>query len=147
MIIAISVIVGIFIGTFVANLFYGNRLNIINASSTKINDLLHIIDEQYVDSVNISDLLDKTIPTMLSELDPHSSYISSKDARTADEELKGSFSGIGVQFTIKHDTVYVNNVVKGGPSEKVGILPGDRIILFIQTQFAQKVMKYFKGKE
>lgn len=140
MIIAISVIVGIFIGTFVANLFYGNRLNIINASSTKINDLLHIIDEQYVDSVNISDLLDKTIPTMLSELDPHSSYISSKDARTADEELKGSFSGIGVQFTIKHDTVYVNNVVKGGPSEKVGILPGDRIIAVNGQPYVGKIV-------
>ena len=127
-VIAISVVVGIIIGAFVANLFYGNRLNVINASSTKINDLLHIIDEQYVDSVDMGTLLDDAIPSILSELDPHSSYITAKDAATVNDDLHGSFSGVGIQFSIKHDTIYVSNTIKGGPSEKVGILAGDRII-------------------
>ena len=127
-VIAVSVVLGIVIGTFVANIFYGNRLNIINASSSKINDLLHIIDEQYVDTINMQQLLDDAIPSILSELDPHSSYITAKDAQTVNDDLKGSFSGVGIQFTIKNDTVYVNNVIHGGPSEKVGILAGDRII-------------------
>ena len=127
-IIAVSVVAGIIIGTFLANRFSGNRLNIINTSSNKLNDLLHIIDEQYVDTVQISDLVEKAMPQILSELDPHSSYISAQDATTANDDLRGSFSGIGVQFTIKRDTVYISNVIHGGPSEKTGILPGDRII-------------------
>ena len=128
LIIAMSIAVGIVIGTFFANQFFGNRLNIINTSSSKLNDLLYIIDEQYVDSVNLQDLVEGAIPSILDELDPHSSYISAKKAATANDDLKGSFSGIGVQFTIKEDTVYVSNLVKGGPSEQVGILPGDKII-------------------
>ena len=137
-IIAISVIIGILIGTFYANRYSGNRLNIINTTSNKLNDLLYIIDDQYVDKVNISDLVEKAMPNILSELDPHSSYISAKDAATANDELRGSFSGIGVQFTIKDDTVHVNNVIKGGPSENVGILPGDRIISVDDKPFVGK---------
>lgn len=128
MIIAVGVVVGMIVGTFVANIFYGNRLNIINAGSSKINDLLHIIDEQYVDTVNMPQLIDDAIPSILGELDPHSSYIKAADAQTVSDDLRGSFSGIGVQFMIKRDTVYVSNVIHGGPSEKIGILPGDRII-------------------
>ena len=124
----ISLIIGILIGTFLAGRFSGNRLNIINSSSNKINDLLHIIDNQYVDTVNISNIVEDAMPKIIEELDPHSKYISAKDATTANEDLKGSFSGVGVQFTIKNDTVHVAGVIKGGPSEKVGILAGDRII-------------------
>lgn len=127
-VISISVVAGIVIGTFFANRFSGNRLNIINTSSNKLNDLLHIIDDQYVDTVSIAELVEDAMPQILSELDPHSSYISAKDASTANEDLRGSFSGVGVQFTIKNDTVYISSVIKGGPSEKVGILAGDRII-------------------
>ena len=127
-VISVSVVFGIIIGTFFANRFSGNRLNIINTSSNKLNDLLHIIDDSYVDTVNIADLVEDAMPTILSELDPHSSYISAKDAATANDDLKGSFSGVGVQFTIKKDTVYISNVIAGGPAEKVGILAGDRII-------------------
>lgn len=124
----ISLIIGILIGTFLAGRFSGNRLNIINSSSNKINDLLHIIDNQYVDTVNISNIVEDAMPKIIEELDPHSKYISAKDATTANEDLKGSFCGVGVQFTIKNDTVHVAGVIKGGPSEKVGILAGDRII-------------------
>ena len=77
---AVSVVVGIVIGSFFANHFSGNRLNIINSGSSRLNNLLHIIDDQYVDAVNIDSLVDKAIPQILSELDPHSVYISAKDA-------------------------------------------------------------------
>ena len=73
---ALSVIVGILIGTFYANHFSGNRLSIINSSSNKLNNLLRIIDAQYVDSVDVNDLVEKALPQILAELDPHSIYIS-----------------------------------------------------------------------
>ncbi len=139
-IIAVSVVAGIIIGTFLANRFSGNRLNIINTSSNKLNDLLHIIDEQYVDTVQISDLVEKAMPQILSELDPHSSYISAQDATTANDDLRGSFSGIGVQFTIKRDTVYISSVIHGGPSEKTGLMPGDRIISVDEEPYVGEVV-------
>lgn len=134
----ISLIIGILIGTFLAGRFSGNRLNIINSSSNKINDLLHIIDNQYVDTVNISNIVEDAMPKIIEELDPHSKYISAKDATTANEDLKGSFCGVGVQFTIKNDTVHVAGVIKGGPSEKVGILAGDRIISIDGEEYVGK---------
>ena len=128
MIMAICVIVGIFIGTFYANHFSGNRLNIINNGSSRLSNLLHIIDDQYVDSVNINDLVDKAIPQILAELDPHSVYISAKDVETANSDLKSSFSGIGIEFMIRQDTIQVQNVIKDGPSENAGLLAGDKIV-------------------
>lgn len=128
LIMATCVIVGIFIGTFYANHFSGNRLNIINNGSSRLSNLLHIIDDQYVDSVNINDLVDKAIPQILAELDPHSVYISAKDVETANSDLKSSFSGIGIEFMIRQDTIQVQNVIKDGPSEKAGLLAGDKIV-------------------
>ena len=100
LLLALCVIVGILIGTFYANHFSGNRLNIINSGSNRLNNLLHVIDDQYVDSVNMNDLVEKAIPQILAELDPHSVYISAKDVQTATDDLKGSFFGIGIEFTI-----------------------------------------------
>lgn len=127
-IIAVSIILGIVIGIFFASRFSGNRLNVINSTSSKLTDLLYIVDDQYVDTVNIHEIVEGAIPGILKELDPHSSYVTAKDAKTANDDLLGSFSGIGVQFTIKNDTVYISNIIKGGPSEKEGVLAGDRII-------------------
>jgi len=127
-VIAVSIVFGIIIGTFFANRFAGNKLNIINSSSNKLNDLLHIIDDQYVDTVNIGNVVEDAMPKILEELDPHSTYISAKDAKTASDDLKGSFSGIGVQFTVRNDTVRISGIIKGGPSEKIGLLAGDKII-------------------
>ena len=128
LIIAVSIVGGIIIGTFFANRYAGNRLNIINTSSNKLNDLLHIIDDQYVDTVDIANIVEQSMPKILEELDPHSTYISAKDAESANEDLKGSFCGVGIQFVIREDTVRVTNIIHGGPSEKVGILPGDKVI-------------------
>ena len=127
-IIAVSIVLGIVLGTFFSDRFSGNRLNIINTSSNKLNDLLHIIDNQYVDTVDIADIVEQAMPKILAELDPHCSYISAEAAKTANDELRGSFSGIGVQFQIRQDTVYVSSIIKGGPAEKVGMLAGDRIV-------------------
>ena len=125
---AVSVVVGIFIGSFFANRFSGNRLSIINSGSNKLNDLLHIVDDQYVDTVNVNDLVEKAVPTILSELDPHSVYISQKDVQQANDDLKGSFFGVGIEFTIRKDTIHVQNVVSNGPSERAGLQAGDKIV-------------------
>ena len=140
LIIAASIIVGIIIGTFFANRYAGNRLNIINTSSNKLNDLLHIIDDQYVDTLDIAGIVEQSMPKILEELDPHSTYISANDARTANDDLKGSFSGVGVQFVIRDDTVRITNIIKGGPSEKVGLLAGDKIISVDGTPYVGKVV-------
>jgi len=125
---ALSVVVGIFIGTFFANRFSGNRLSIINSGSNKLNDLLHIVNDQYVDTVNVDQLVEKAVPTILSELDPHSVYISQKDVQQANDDLKGSFFGVGIEFTIRKDTLHVQNVISNGPSERAGLLAGDKIV-------------------
>ena len=90
LIMAVCVVIGILIGTFYANHFSGNRLSIINSSSNKLNSLLHIIDDKYVDTVNINDIVEKAMPQILSELDPHSVYIAARDMEIANDELKGS---------------------------------------------------------
>ena len=112
--IAMGVVVGILIGTFYANHFSGNRLNIINTSGNKLNNLLHIIDDQYVDTVNVNDLVEKAMPQILSELDPHSVYITAREGEIANDDLRGSFSGIGIEFTIRQDTIRVQNVIGNG---------------------------------
>ena len=125
---AVCVVVGIVIGTFYANHFSGNRLSIINSSSNKLNNLLHIVEDQYVDTVNTNDLVEKAVPQILSELDPHSVYISAKDVQTATDDLKGSFSGVGIEFTIRQDTLHVQQVISNGPAERAGLIAGDKIV-------------------
>ncbi len=135
---ALSVIIGIVIGTFYANHFSGNRLNIINSGSNRLNNLLHIVDDQYVDTVNIDALVEKAIPQILTELDPHSVYISAKDVQIATDDLKGSFSGVGIEFTIRKDTLHIQNVIKDGPAEKAGLLAGDKIVNVDDKPFVGK---------
>ena len=137
---AICDVVGILIGTFYANHFSGNRLNIINTSGNKLNNLLHIIDDQYVDAVNIDSLVDKAIPLILSELDPHSVYISAKDVAAATDDLKGSFCGVGIEFVIRDDTIHVQNVIQNGPAEKAGLLAGDKIVAVDGKPFVGKIV-------
>lgn len=138
LLLAICLIAGLLIGTFYANHFSGNRLNIINTGSNKLNYLLQIIDNNYVDTVNMGELVEEAMPQILSELDPHSAYISAKNAEETADELKGSFSGIGVSFVIQKDTVNIMSVIKGGPSEKVGLMAGDRIISIDDKSYVGK---------
>ncbi len=137
---AVSVVIGIFIGTFYANHFSGNRLSIINSSSNKLNNLLHIIDDQYVDTVDVNDLVEKAMPQILSELDPHSVYISAKDVQTANDDLRGSFSGVGIEFTIRQDTLHVQKVISNGPAERAGLIAGDKIVVVDDKPFTGKTL-------
>ena len=144
-------ILGVVIGTFYASHYSGNRLNIINTGSNKLNYLLQQIDNHYVDTVDMTSLVEDAMPQILSELDPHRSYFRAKNAQVAQEDLKGSFSGIGVSFSMVQDTVNVMSVIHGGPAEKVGILAGDRIITADDSTLvgmdSNDVMKRLKGEK
>lgn len=151
LIIAISIVAGIIIGTFYAKHYSGTKLGIINGSSNKLNALLRVIDDQYVDTVNMTDLVEKAMPQILAELDPHSTYIPAQNLEEVNSELEGSFSGVGIQFTIQEDTIHVNDVVAGGPAEKVGVMAGDRIVTVDDSLFVgkgltnEKAMRSLKG--
>ena len=151
LLIAIGTVAGIFIGSFYTSHFTGGRINIINTGSSKVGYLLQLIDNNYVDTVDMNTLVEDAMPQILSELDPHSSYFGPKDAEEANEDLKGSFSGIGVQFTTEQDTVNVMSVIHGGPSERVGILAGDRIVtadtISLVGMDNDSVMKHLKGEK
>ena len=139
-IMAFCTVIGIIIGTFFSNHFSGNRLNVINSGSNRLNNLLHLIDDQYVDAVNIDSLVDKAIPQILAELDPHSVYISAKDAAQATDDLKGSFSGVGVEFVIRQDTIHIQNVI-GNDSRKVLTFGrGDKIVAVDGKPFVGKIV-------
>ena len=151
LLIALGTIAGIFIGTFFTSHFSGGRINIINTGTSKVGYLLQIIDNNYVDTVDMNTHVEDAMPQILSELDPHSRYFGPKDAEETKEDLKGSFSGIGVQFRMERDTVNVMSVIHGGPAEKVGILAGDRIVTADTVSLVgmedTKVMKHLKGEK
>ena len=133
-IIACSILIGFFIGTY----FYTrtpNRYQLLSGKN-KINTILDIIDQQYVDTVNISDLIEKTAYNLINELDPHSVLIPAEELQFVHEPLEGSFSGIGITFNLVSDTILVINVISGGPAEKAGILPFDRIIEINDSVYA-----------
>ena len=148
-IIAASIALGIFIGNHYLSISQGKKRSY--SSGNKINAILDIIDEQYVDTVSMSKLVESTIPKIFSELDPHSVYIPAEDASVVNEELEGSFSGIGVSFNMQTDTILVISVISGGPAEKAGLLPFDRIISINDSIFSGKkknqgeIMKTLRG--
>ncbi|MFA6873500.1 MAG: S41 family peptidase, partial [Bacteroidaceae bacterium] len=152
-IIAISIVIGILIGSLYTEHFSGNRLGIINSSSNKLNALLRIISDQYVDDVPMDQIVENAMPLILNELDPHSKYIRAEDLDSENSSLEGKFSGIGVGFQIMNDTVCINSIIPGGPSEKVGIMPGDHIVLINDSAFTgpnvdERFVKYkLKGKK
>ncbi len=119
--------------------------------TNKISTLITAIDQLYVDSVDVDTLVEAVLPVLLNKLDPHSAYFPAEEAKESNDELHGSFSGIGVQFSMQDDTIHVNSVIRGGPSEKVGVLAGDRIVFIDDSLFAGKgvnsndVVKRLKG--
>lgn len=140
LLLSLCVVIGILIGTFFARHFSTNRLNIINSGSNRLNNLLQIIEDQYVDKVDLDSLMEKAIPQILSDLDPHSVYISAKDVQTATDDLRGSFSGVGIEFVIREDTVHVQGVIKNGPAERAGLLAGDKIVTVDDSLFVGKIV-------
>jgi len=149
LIIALSLALGIFIGNHYLMLSQGKRH--LFSSGNKINTILDIVDAQYVDTVNMKQMVEDVIPKIFSELDPHSVYIPAKDAQLVNEDLEGSFSGIGVSFNMQTDTILVVSVIPGGPSEKAGLRPFDRIITINGKTFAGNnsdqgtIMKTLRG--
>ena len=132
LIIALSVVVGVYLGSFLSNTTGNKSLIFSNQKNTnkvgKLNEILNFIEESYVDSVDGKELLENSINAMLSNLDPHSYYISPKEFDGMNDPLEGNFEGIGVEFRIKDDTVMVVAAIANGPSEKLGIQAGDRIV-------------------
>lgn len=146
----------------IAGLFIGNALNRKSQPSprgykmpgnNKLSSILSLVEAAYVDSINISDILEKTIPDLLENLDPHSTYIPARNMQEVEEEMQGNFSGIGVQFSIQEDTVVVMDVVSGGPSQKLGIMAGDRIVRVNDSIIAgvgirnEDVLKLLRGQK
>lgn len=150
--VALGVVAGMLLGSFYANLHTGKHLSIVNASGNKINDLLHIIDDQYVDTVDIPQIVEDALPGILRELDPHSVYIPKDEVASSMQELNGAFSGIGVQFILVDDTVCIERIIEGGPSGQVGLRAGDRLLTADGHSLCgpditnEQVMKRLKGE-
>ena len=120
---------------------------------SKIDRLLNLMENAYVDELNIDSITDEAMTELVKKLDPHSAYIPKEDLEMVNSELSGSFSGIGVQFTIQQDTVNIVAVIAGGPSEGQGVLAGDKLISVDDSTFVgkkinnEKVMRTLRGEK
>ncbi|MES2628563.1 MAG: PDZ domain-containing protein, partial [Bacteroidota bacterium] len=155
LVLALTMIVGIYLGIYFAANSDAKQINFITPNTRtiggKLNQILTYIEDQYVDSVEKDKLVEKAINSMLAELDPHSYYISPDQLSDYTEPLEGNFDGIGVEFMLDKDTIVVVNTVSGGPSETVGLKPGDRFVTINGRKVAgigiqnEEVMKYLRG--
>lgn len=147
--IAVALALGILLGS----LLFGGRDAHRDDAYGKIQTILDYVDRDYVDEVNTDSLLEAAIPELLSQLDPHTAYIPAEDLKAANDELRGSFSGIGITFNMLTDTITVVEVLSGGPSEKVGLMAGDRIISIDDSIVSgknwsqEKVVNTLRGRE
>ena len=157
LLLAIVLIVGILLGKMV-NFSSEEAVNSPRSgapigSFSKLDEVLNALTMMYVDTIDKEKIVEKTIPEMLKQLDPHTVYIPKKELETVNSELDGKFSGIGVQFNIQSDTVVVVAVVSNGPSQKLGVLPGDRIVMVDDSIFTGKkvtnnyVLSKLRGKQ
>jgi carboxyl-terminal processing protease len=156
LIIAFCIVFGIFLGAFLTPSSGNNQTLIFPKAkrfntATKLNEILSFIEDTYVDSVDKKDLTERSITSMLTTLDPHSYYIPAKDFDGMNEPLEGNFDGIGVEFRIKNDTILIISPIVNGPSDKLGIKAGDRIVKVDTTNVAgvgmanADVIKLLKG--
>jgi len=156
LVVFVAVVVGLFLGNLLANRSQIRNNPALKAffsgeGSNKLDEVLSMIDAQYVDTVDVSKLTEEMMTDLIAKLDPHSVYIPASDLENVNSELEGSFSGIGVQFNIQNDTIMIVSVISGGPSERVGLQAGDRIVLVNDTTFTgkkvtnEKVMKKLRG--
>lgn len=158
-IVVAALIAGLLLGNLIANRSQNGTENMFRklvgslANNNKLDELMLMIDQQYVDSVNVDDLTEELAVELIARLDPHSVYIPVEDLEEVNSELEGSFSGIGVQFNIQNDTIMIISVISGGPSEKVGLLAGDRIVMVDDSTFTgenvsnEKVLKKLRGEK
>lgn len=156
--IAIAICVGIILGIYLypsirpATVIFNQSPIKINANN-KLQEIVNLIEKDYVDTVSSDEVTEKAIINLLEQLDPHSAYISAKDMQAETESLQGNFEGIGIQFRMENDTLYVITPVSGGPSQKVGIMAGDRIITINDSVVAgneipdKDIIKMLKGRK
>lgn len=149
---SVLIIIGILIGNKLSSFNNtNNNENYVIPKKDKLNLILDYISKNYVDSISIDNIEEKAIPEILKQLDPHSVYIPKQDMEEINEPLVGNFDGIGIQFNIQLDTIVVINTISGGPSEKVGLNAGDRIVFVNDTLVAgvkiasNDVVKKLKG--
>jgi carboxyl-terminal processing protease len=147
----VALAIGVLIGKYLPGRDNLPQHSSIRSRNDKLNSILNIIESNYVDSVNRNDLIETAIPAILKKLDPHSIYIPAKDLARANEPLQGNFDGIGISFNMLTDTILVISTIPGGPSEKLGLLPGDKILYVNDSLVAgkhisdEKVMGMLKG--
>lgn len=132
-------LIGVLIGVYISR--YNRHTIIIPTGVTKVDELMELVHSCYVDSTSMEDIIEETMPKILAELDPHSTYIPAKDLEATNADLKSSFSGIGIRFLIEKDTIHVTDIIRGGPSEQVGLMPGDRIVTINDTLFVGEICK------
>src|SRR5450759_1673931 len=148
---ALALALGVFVGKYLPGKDDFPQHSNIRSRNDKLNSILNIIESNYVNSVNRNDLVETAIPAILKKLDPHSVYIPAKDLAHANEPLMGNFDGIGISFNMLTDTILVISTIPGGPSEKLGLLPGDKILYVNDSLVAgkhladEKVMGMLKG--
>jgi carboxyl-terminal processing protease len=151
-IIIISLLIGIAIGTFEIPKYQIVPTKTSSDKARKIADVLSLINKEYVDKIDLDSLSDDAIRSLLEDLDPHSVYFTKEQIKHEQENLDGNFEGVGIQFRIIDDTIVVIQPVSGGPSSKVGIMAGDRIVkvndtLRIGKLTSDDVFKLLKGKK
>ncbi len=147
--------IGIFIGNGLANRASAQQFvwRVMRPEQSKIDQLLQYMQTSYVDEINVDSITDEVMAELVSKLDPHSSYIPKKDLEIVNSELGSSFSGIGVQFSIQNDTINIVAVISGGPSQGVGVLAGDKIVMVDDSLFVgkginnEKVMHTLRGEK
>ncbi len=151
----LGVVLGIIIGMALSQKANAQRIIYQNGTwqleQSKVDQLLQLMESAYVDDLDIDSITDEVMSELVQKLDPHSAYIPKEDLEMVNSELAGTFSGIGVQFTIQQDTVRIVAVIAGGPSEGVGVLAGDKLISVDDSTFVgkkmnnEKVMKTLRG--
>jgi len=155
---AVAVVLGFFLGVKLAPISSsGDNVLFINPNKyNKVNDVINYVEQDYVDSLSRSDLEKLAIDGILESLDPHSSYITADEFNTVNDPLTGNFEGIGIQFRIEKDSITVIHTIPGGPSEKVGLMAGDRIVTIndsliagvgLTSEGAVKLLKGPRGTE
>jgi carboxyl-terminal processing protease len=148
----ISLALGILIGRYLPSDKNLPQHSNVRSRNDKLNSIMNIIESNYVDSVNRNDLVETAIPAILKKLDPHSVYFTAKDLARANEPLQGNFEGIGISFSMLTDTILVISTIPGGPSEKLGLLPGDKILYVNDSLVAgkhipdERIMGMLKGQ-
>ena len=138
-------LIGFLIGNAVSNKVNAQRFYIQNGQlfqqpDSKIDQLLELMNQAYVDPIDVDSITDDVMMELVKRLDPHSAYIPKEDLEMVNSELSASFSGIGVQFSIQNDTIQVVSVISGGPSEGIGVLAGDKIVSVNDSVFTGKTV-------